>query len=116
MIPKCFKNCLNFITIRILIMSMIPGAIALPVNNNPHIMDSNPASITELYVGATHEMPNQKYVKITNNGNEAVNMKGWKIKDECEKHTYIFSDFILKPKSTVTVRSGSGTNTSDTLY
>ena len=97
-------------------MSMIPGAIALPVNNNPHIMDSNPTSITELYVGATHEMPNQKYVKITNNGNEAVNMKGWKIKDEGEKHTYIFSDYILKPKSTVTIRSGSGTNTSDTLY
>ena len=44
-IPKCFKNCLNFITI--MIMSMIPGAITLPGNNNPHIMDSNPASIPE---------------------------------------------------------------------
>jgi hypothetical protein len=51
---------------------MIPGAIALPGNNNTHIMDSNTASITELYVGVPHEMPNQEYVKIINNGNEAV--------------------------------------------
>lgn|GEM_PF-6058139 len=69
MIPKCFKNCLNFVTIIILIMSMIPGAITLPGNNNMHIMDSNPASITELYVGTLHETPNQEYAKITNNGN-----------------------------------------------
>jgi hypothetical protein len=43
-------------------------------------------------------------------------MKDWKIKEEGEKHTYIFSDYILKPKSTVTLRSGRGTNTADTLY
>lgn len=67
MIPKCFKNCFNFVTI--MIMSMIPGAITLPGNNNMHIMDSNLASITELYVGTLHETPNQEYAKITNNGN-----------------------------------------------
>ena len=50
-------------------MSMIPGAITLPGNNNMHIMDSNLASITELYVGTLHETPNQEYAKITNNGN-----------------------------------------------
>ena len=38
------------------------------------------------------------------------------IKDENEKHTYIFSDYILKPKSTVNLRSGSCTNTPDALY
>jgi hypothetical protein len=61
-----------------------------------------------LYIGAPHEIPNQEYVKITNYGNKAVNMKDWKIKDEGEKHTYFFPDYILKPKSTVTLRSGSG--------
>lgn len=35
-------------------------------------------------------------------------MKDWKIKDEGEKHTCFFPDYILKPKSTVTLRSGSG--------
>lgn len=50
-------------------MSLIPGAITLPGNNNMYIMDSNPASITELYVGTLHETPNQEYAKITNNGN-----------------------------------------------
>lgn len=43
-------------------------------------------------------------------------MKVWKIKDKSEKHTYIFSNYILKPKSTVNLRSGNGTNTADTLY
>jgi|GEM_PF-6719729 hypothetical protein len=43
-------------------------------------------------------------------------MKVWKIKDESEKHTYIFSDYILKPRATVNLRSGSCTNTADTLY
>ncbi len=44
-------------------------SITLPGNNNMYIMDSNPALITELYVGTFHETPNQEYAKITNNGN-----------------------------------------------
>ncbi len=61
-----------------------------------------------MYVGAPHEIPNQEYVKNANYENEAVNMKDWKIKDEGEKHTYFSPNYILKPKSTVTLRSGSG--------
>jgi hypothetical protein len=34
-------------------------------------------------------------------------MKDLKIKDEGEKDTYFFPDYILKPKFTVTLRNGS---------
>ncbi len=116
MVPKSLKNYLNIVAIIILIMSMIPGAIALPASNTTQIIGSNPISITELYVWAAHEKPNHEYVKIINNGKEAINIKGWKIKDEGEKHTYVFPNYILKPKSTVTLRSDSGTNIADTSY
>ncbi|HOA69755.1 MAG TPA: lamin tail domain-containing protein [Methanosarcina thermophila] len=44
-------------------------------------------------------------------------MKGWKIKDKDAKHTYSFpSSYTLEPKNTVTLYSGKGTNTANTLY
>ena len=73
-------------------------------------------SISTLYVGASGEMPNQEYVKITNSGTTAVNLKDWKIKDKGYIHTYTFPSYNLKVKSTVTLRSGKGTNSASTLY
>jgi hypothetical protein len=46
----------------------------------------------------------------------SVNLKGWKIKDEGAKHTYTFSSNTLKPKSSVTLISGYGENSGNTLY
>jgi hypothetical protein len=43
-------------------------------------------------------------------------MKGWKIRDSHNYHTYYFPSYTLKPKYTVTLRSGKGTNTASTLY
>ena len=66
---------------------------------------TNQAYISSLYVGAPHQTPNQEYVKITNKGTTAINMNGWKIKDSGAKHTYTFSSYTLKAKSTVTLRT-----------
>lgn len=73
-------------------------------------------SISALYVGAPGQKPNQEYVKITNSGTTAVNLKSWKIKDQGNIHTYVFPSYTLKVKSTVTLKSGLGTNTASTLF
>ena len=69
-----------------------------------------------MYVGASHQTPNQEYLKITNSGRDAVNLRGWKITDKIQKHTYVFPTYILKAKSTMTLKSGHGTNKATTLY
>jgi hypothetical protein len=93
------------------VLGTIPFALGatVPTTNNVYI--------SALYVGAPHQTPNQEYVKIYNKGTTAVSIRGWKISDQGKKHTYYFpSSFVLKGKSTVTLRSGHGTNTASTLY
>lgn len=58
--------------------------------------------------------PNLEYITLTNLGSN-VNLKDWKMKDEAT-HIYTFSDFELENKESVTVYSGKGTNSRNTLY
>lgn len=94
-----------------LLLGTVPFALGATTPTN-----SNSVSISTLYVGAPHQTVNQEYVKIANTGKTAVNLKGWKIRDSHNYHTYTFPSYTLKAKSTVTLRSGSGKNTATTLY
>jgi len=95
-----------------------------PVNNgtnatnatNTTVPLTNSIYISKLDVGASGETANQEYVQITNVGTAAVNMKNWAIKDTGAKHTYLFPAYTSNAKSTVTLRSGTGTNTANTLF
>jgi len=58
---------------------------------------------------------NGEYVVIKNIGEVDVDMTGWILKDEAN-HQYKFPTFTLKVGSTVTVYTGSGTNTETELY
>lgn len=49
---------------------------------------------------------NPEYIKIKNNGDESVNLVGWKITDEGEKHVYVFGNVELKPGYTIYLYSG----------
>lgn len=91
------------------VLGTIPFALGAPA---PKIS----ISISSLYVGAPKQTANQEYVKITNSGTTAVNLKGWKIVDKKKLHTYIFPSFVLKSKSTVTLKSGTGRNSASTLF
>lgn len=97
----------------ILAICLVLGTIPITLGAAP----TNKVYISALYVGALGETPSQEYVKITNSGKSAVSMKGWKITDEGNKHKYFFpSSYVLKSKSTVTVYTGKGKNTSTKLY
>jgi len=65
--------------------------------------------------GNDNENLNDEYVVIRNEGNVDVDLIGWKLKDEAN-HVFTFPSFTLKPGATVTVHTGSGTNTQTDLY
>ena len=98
------------IVIIFLAMCLILGTVPFALGS------TNSVYISSLYVGSSGEQPNQEYVQITDGGTSPVNLNGWKIKDEGEKHTYTFSSYTLNSKSTVTLRSGRGKNSGSTLF
>ncbi|HEY3360298.1 MAG TPA: lamin tail domain-containing protein [Methanosarcina sp.] len=106
----------NRIVVIFLAMCLILGTLPSVLGATAKSSSSNSVYISALDVGVPGEKPNQEYVQITNKGTTLVNLKGWKIKDQGAKHTYTFSSYTLKAKSTVTLRSGSGKNTVSTLY
>ncbi|RME75339.1 MAG: hypothetical protein D6784_08125 [Chloroflexi bacterium] len=65
--------------------------------------------------GKDNENPNGEWVEITNQGQEAVQMRGFTLKDEAN-HIYTFGDFVLLPGEKVRLYSGTGQDTSTALY
>ena len=67
--------------------------------------------------GRDDRNPNGEFVAIANEGSSGAELTGWMIRDESSKHRYTFpSDFVLAPGTIVTVRSGCGDDSDDTLY
>ncbi|GGM37780.1 lamin tail domain-containing protein [Haloarcula argentinensis] len=59
---------------------------------------------------------NDEYVVFRNAGAEPLDMGGWTVSDEAD-HTYTVPDgFTLDPDETVTLHTGSGTDTDTDLY
>jgi hypothetical protein len=73
--------------------------------------------------GNDNENPNGEWVQICNNGNQDVDMSGWRLYDSAQlrrtvtDHVFIFpSGFILRAGKSVFVYTGVGMNTSTKLY
>jgi len=58
---------------------------------------------------------NGEYVKFKNSCEFAISMKGWSVKDDAT-HIYEFPTFVLSPQQMVTMFTGSGSNSADSLY
>ncbi|WP_206425027.1 lamin tail domain-containing protein [Halosimplex salinum] len=66
--------------------------------------------------GDDRENLNDEYVVFRNAGDDALDLGGWTVEDEAA-HTYTFPDgFTLDRNATVTLRTGSGTDTDTDLY
>ncbi|QLH78543.1 lamin tail domain-containing protein [Halosimplex rubrum] len=66
--------------------------------------------------GNDHENRDDEYVVFGNDGDGSLALGGWTVADEAD-HTYAFpTGFTLAVGKTVTLRTGSGTDTDDTLY
>lgn len=67
--------------------------------------------------GDDNENLNDEWVRITNDGETAMDLTGWVLKDTSATHRYPFpSGFVLEAGARVTVRTGCGTDTATDLY
>ena len=58
---------------------------------------------------------NDEYITFTNSGNAPVSLNGWTVTDE-SNHRYRFPEYVLPPRQTVKLSTGSGKNTTGRLY
>jgi len=65
--------------------------------------------------GNDHYNLNGEYFVLGNRGRNACDMTAWKATD-FYGHTFIFPYFVLKPRASVTIYTGSGTDTRSRLY
>lgn len=65
--------------------------------------------------GRENDNLNDEYVILKNTGSTSINLQDWYIEDEAN-HRYTFPDFTLETDATVTIHTGSGSDTSTDLY
>jgi Lamin Tail Domain len=58
---------------------------------------------------------NREYVVLKNTGKHAVTVTGWTLRDT-SRHVYSFGRFTIKAGASVTVHTGTGTNTAKNVY
>jgi len=74
------------------------------------------ASIHADAEGNDHENLNDEYIVLRNSGDSTIDMGGWTLSDEAD-HTYYFpTGFELGPGETVTIYTGSGSDSDGKLY
>lgn len=82
-----------------------------------------PPSPADVYISYVHENAagndwynlNDEYIVFTNGGNAADTLTGWRVSDEYG-HEYTFPAFTLSADASVTLYTGSGTDTATELY
>ncbi|WP_058992897.1 lamin tail domain-containing protein [Haloarcula sp. CBA1127] len=65
--------------------------------------------------GNDNENLNDEYVTLTNTGDEPVGLSGWTVSDEVG-HQYTFANLTLDPNASVSLYTGSGTDTETERY
>ncbi|EJN58925.1 DUF4350 domain-containing protein [Halogranum rubrum] len=73
------------------------------------------SQIHEDAAGNDNSNLNDEYVVFENQGTAAADVTGWEVQDEVGK-TYTFGSFTLDAGATVTLHTGSGTDTDTDLY
>ena len=66
--------------------------------------------------GDDRENLNDEYVVFENTGDEPIDLSGWTVKDEADQSYEFPEGFTLDAGGTVTLRTGSGTDTETELY
>jgi micrococcal nuclease len=54
---------------------------------------------------------NDEWVRFTNIGAAPIDLDGWTVRDESSTHRYTFTDLVVPPSGSVTLRTGCGTDT-----
>jgi len=105
---------------------------ATPVPNTSFTQRGNPVNFTlpqignasSVYISAVQfDAPgddrqnlNAEWVRLTNRGDGLVLLAGWTLSDKTGSRPYVFPAFVLMPKSSVTIYSGSGKMDDTSLF
>lgn len=76
-------------------------------------------AVTEIHEdaeGNDHENLNDEYIVFTNTGDGTLDISGWTISDEADHMYTVPSGVTLEPGETVTLYTGSGTDSDTELY
>ncbi|NND83968.1 MAG: hypothetical protein HKN46_02345 [Acidimicrobiia bacterium] len=65
--------------------------------------------------GKDSENPNGEFALIRNDGDEAVDLGEWRLRDESSSHRYDFPAVTLEPGDEIRITSGCGTDEDDAL-
>jgi competence protein ComEC len=91
-----------------------------PVNLTiPQIGNASSVNISAVQFdapGDDRQNMNNEWVRLTNRGDGLVLLAGWTLSDRTGSHPYVFPAFVLMPKSSVTIYSGSGKMNDSSLF
>lgn len=79
----------------------VPGMSIVEVQYNP--------------LGPDDEHLNDESVTIANEGEDAIDLTGWTLRDESSQNRYVFGAVTLAPVDGVTIKTGCGTEAPGTL-
>jgi competence protein ComEC len=85
----------------------------------PQIGNASSVSISTVQFdapGDDRQNLNAEWVRLTNRGDGMVLLAGWTLSDKTGSHPYVFPAFVLMPKSSVTIYSGSGKMNDTALF
>ncbi|MFC6991542.1 lamin tail domain-containing protein [Haladaptatus sp. GCM10025707] len=102
---------------------VVRGEATSPVGETPTTAEPTPDGGVSFVVKEVHEDAegpdgdnlNDEYVVFENTGEEALDLSEWTVRDEAGK-TYTFEDLTLAPGATVTLYTGSGTDSATERY
>jgi len=66
--------------------------------------------------GPDDEVLNSEFVTIANEGQAALDLAGWTLRDESSQNRYVFDDVDLEPGVHITVRTGCGQDNGNTVF
>ena len=75
--------------------------------SQPQTTQPQPQGKVDVRISYIKYDENPEYIEIKNYGDITVNLQGWKITDEDEKHVYVFGNVELKPGYVIRLYSGN---------
>lgn len=73
--------------------------------------------VSEVHHGADgHDHGDHEWVVVSNGSDSEVQLEGWKLTDNGEKHTYVFPAFALAAGGSVRVHMAAGDDSTEDLY
>jgi hypothetical protein len=90
-------------------LTMVPAEAAAPVRFT-RVQYNSPGDDT-----GSNASLNQEWVQITNTGQKARKLTGWRLRDQ-QGHVFVFPRFTLKPGKRVRVHTGTGARDGNDVF